>query len=145
MRTHLRRLRDACVVALASTVTLTACMTSPPAARVAQEDGQRGALGTVRMTNGSEHYGELLEVRDSAIVILTKGRLAIGKYSDIARMEFGAFTSDAFKPTSWPSAALLARAKRVSRFPYGITAPAMSVLLREGNQTAPDGLGTLRP
>jgi hypothetical protein len=97
------------------------------------------------MTNGSEHYGELLEVRDSSVVILTKGRLAIGKYSDIVRMEFGAFKSDAFAPTSWPSAAVLVRAKRVSRFPYGITAPAMSVLLREGSQTAPDGLGTLRP
>lgn len=145
MRTHLRRLRDARVLALACTVTLTACMTSRPAARVANEHGQRGALGTVRMTNGNEHSGELLEVRDSSVVILTGGRLAIGKYSDIVRMEFGEFKSDTFQPMSRPSAALLVRAKKVSRFPYGITAPAMSVLLREGGQTAPDGLGTLSP
>ena len=51
------------------------------------------------MTNGNEHSGELLEVRDSSVVILTGGRLAIGKYSDIVRMEFGEFKSDAFGPT----------------------------------------------
>lgn len=145
MNSHSRRLRGARVVTLTFMVTLTACMTSRPAARVANEDGQRGALGSVRMTNGSEHYGELLEVRDSSFVILTKDRLAIGRYSDIVRMEFGEFRSNAFGPTILPSAAVLARARKVSRFPYGIIAPAMTVLLGQGSQTAADKLETLRP
>ena len=73
---------------------LSACFTSRPPARVAAADDQRGASGTVLMTNGTQHYGELLAIEDGAIVMMVGQRVATGAFPDISRVAFGTFASN---------------------------------------------------
>jgi hypothetical protein len=125
--------------------TLSACLTSPRPLTVAQEDSQHGASGGVYMSNGAHHYGELLALDDSSIVLLTDNRVAIGALAHVARLEFEDLEVRELGPAGRLPAAALQKGKEASRFPYGITAPAMTRLLASTGQTAPAQLETMGP
>jgi hypothetical protein len=130
---------------VALVVSLTACLTSPPALTVAQADTQRGALGSVYMSDGTQHSGELLALDDSTIVLLTRDRVAIGSLSRISLMSFDDFATNEVGPERHLSSRTLRKGRQASRFPYGITAPVMANLLANAKQTAPDRLEAMKP
>ncbi|MDB4890010.1 MAG: hypothetical protein JWL61_1865, partial [Gemmatimonadetes bacterium] len=103
-------------------VTLTSCMTSPSALTVARADPQRGALGGVYMSDGTQHSGELLALDDSTIVLLAQDRIAIGSLSRMRTLVFDDFITDEVGPERHISVRTLRKGRQASRFPYGITA-----------------------
>ena len=130
-------------LAAALLMSLTSCLTSPPALSIAQADGQRGALGSVYMSDGRQHSGELLAFDDSTIVILTGDRVAIGALDHIDRVSFEDFETMYTGLHHNPSSRTLRQGRKVSRFPYGITAEAMTALLTSTKQTSPDRLESM--
>jgi hypothetical protein len=130
---------------LLATMLLTACMTSPPPLTVASADPQRGALGGVYMSDGTQHSGELLALDDSTIVLLAQDHIAIGSLSRMRTLVFDDFITDEVGPERHMSARTLRKGRQASRFPYGITAPAMARLLENARQSVPDRLVGKRP
>jgi hypothetical protein len=120
--------------ALAGLLALAACHTSPAPDVVALADSQRGAMVMLHMVDGSARTGELLAVRDSSLVLLRNRQVAVVPLSAVAIVDFGE-TRLSLERT--PAAELLDRARRASRFPYGITPGAMAALLRSTGQEAP--------
>lgn len=126
--------RCACVALLAL---MAACYTSPPPEgyRVAlQPNGVKGAL---MVNGGAQLSGELLEVRDSAYVLLVKNRVTIVSYGAIVRA--------AFEHQDWlccdyehPSSRVRERLRAASRFPFGMRDEALAAILRVSGQTSPD-------
>jgi hypothetical protein len=88
----------------------------------------------LHMVDGSARTGELLAVRDSSLVLLRNRQVAVVPFSAVAIVDFGE-TRLSLERT--PAAELLDRARRASRFPYGITPGAMAALLRSTGQEAP--------
>jgi hypothetical protein len=125
------------VVAAVLAAILTGCLTSPPPLTVARADAQRGAFGNVYMLDGTQHYGELLALDDSTVVLLTRDRIAIGALSRLSEMRFDDFETSDVGPERHLSARALRKGRQASRFPYGITAPAMANLLATAKQAAP--------
>lgn len=126
-------------------VTLTACLTSPPALNVAQADPQRGEFGEVYTIDGTQHSGELLSFDDSTVVLLTRDRVAIGSLSHVDRVVFDNFETTEVGPQHRPSPETVRSGRQASRFPYGITAAAMETLLQNAKQSAPDRLESMKP
>jgi hypothetical protein len=112
---------------------------------VAQADTQRGAFGSVYMSDGTHHYGELLALDDSTIVLLTRKGVTIGSLSRIYGMSFDDFATYEVGPERHLSAGTLRKGRQASRFPYGITAPVMANLLANAKQTTPDRLEAMKP
>ena len=130
---------------LASLIVIGSCTTSPAPRKVATADAHRGANVIVHMVDGAEHFGELLAVRDSSIVVLTRNRIAIGSFADIRGVTVGEFAPTDFTRGSWPLETSLGKLAPASRFPYGIAASPMAVLLESTKQTAPADLRTFVP
>ncbi|MBK6487145.1 MAG: hypothetical protein IPF98_09795 [Gemmatimonadetes bacterium] len=125
-----------------SLVVLAACYTSPLPKRAAMRDTHRGEIATVRMVNGTERTGELLGVQDSSIVLLVGNRVARGTLANIAVVLVGGAPS---RQITMGSGETLTRLARASRFPFGITAYTLSVLLDQAKQSTPDALATRTP
>ena len=121
------------------------CMTSPPPRRIATADTHRGVSVIVHMIDGPEYYGELLAVRDSSIVVLTRNRIAIGSFADIRGVTVGEFAPTDFTKGWWPLETSLGKLAPASRFPYGIAASPMAMLLESTKQTAPADLRAFVP
>lgn len=131
--------------ALLLATTLTACLTSPPPSTVAKDDPQRGAFGSVYMSDGTQHSGELLALDDSSIVLLTRDRVAIGTLSRMNRLYFDGFETSDVGAERRLSAGTLREGRQASRFPYGITPPVMARLLDNAKQTVPARLEAMTP
>jgi hypothetical protein len=125
--------------------TLTGCLTSPPALTVARADAQRGQFGSVYMSDGTQHSGELLALDDSTIVLLTRDRIAIGSLSRVNGLLFDQFATSDVGPDHRLSPSTLRKGRQASRFPYGITAPVLAMLLTNAKQSAPDRLEEMKP
>ncbi len=123
-------------------VALSACMTSPSALTVARADPQRGAFGSVYMSDKTQHSGELLAIDDSTIILLTKDRIAIGSLSRIAELSFDNFETSDVGAQRHMSPGTLRKGRQASRFPYGIAPTVMARLLENAKQAAPDTLDT---
>lgn len=121
------------------------CMTSPTPRHVATTDTHRGVSVIVHMIDGPEHYGELLAVHDSSIVVLTKNRIAIGPFADIRGVTVGNVGPTDFTTGRFPLETSLGKMAPASRFPYGIAASSMMVLLVSTTQSAPADLRTFVP
>ena len=134
MRRFFRGSSRWCATALAGLVASTACHTSPAPDVVALADSQHGAMVMLHMVDGPARTGELLAVRDSSLLLLRNRQVVVAPLSAVASVDFGE-TSVRVERTS--VAELLERARRASRFPFGITPGAMAALLRSTGQDAP--------
>ena len=96
--------------------------------------GPKGALGTIRMENADvETAIELIEVRDSALLVLTEDRYALALFPDIRSLHLPPHVRNVrqFKH----DARTLERLRPLSRFPHGVSPVVMSELLRASGQS----------
>jgi hypothetical protein len=121
---------------------LQACRTSPDPQQAARADTPRGASVGVHLLDGQRHVGELLAVQDSSLVILLPAnRVAVGRFADVGRVDWGDYTSSRdFNTSVWTSPTLRQRGRLASRFPYGLPDRALRTLLARLGQTSPDTL-----
>ncbi len=130
---------------LVSLIVIGSCTTSAAPRKVAIADSHRGANVIVHMVNGAEHFGELLAVRDSSIILLTKNRIAIGSFADVRSVAIGDIGPTGIVNGRWSLETSLGKLAPASRFPFGIAASPMAVLLESTKQAAPADLRTLTP
>jgi hypothetical protein len=133
------------LTAMLLAATLTACLTSPSTTTAVREDNQRGTIGGVRMNNGTEHYGELLALDDSSVVLLTNNRVAVGALSHVVRLTFDDLDVRDVAVNHGLQWSELRKGQELSRFPYGITPSAMSLLLANAKQKTLDRLEIMAP
>jgi hypothetical protein len=101
-----------------------------------------GVQGTLRVGATTYHDVELLAVQDSGYVVLTNSRIGVAPFRDVSLARFRRFGYAV--PTDRngiPTADAREQLRFLSRFPYGIPAPAMAALLQHAGQQAPDTLG----
>jgi hypothetical protein len=117
------------------------CFTSPPPESFRPALVPNGVRGDLMINGGARLSGELLEVRDSAYVLLVKERVTVVPYPAIVRA--------AFEHQDWlccnyerPGASVRDRLRWASRFPFGMRDEALAALLRVGGQSTPDTIGT---
>jgi hypothetical protein len=128
------------IVAAAVCASLAACTLGPSAARHPLGRYAGGAEATLR-TAGTRVSGELLEVQDTALLVLRDGeRLTLVPYRLIrdGRVRFAA---GSLRNGGTPDVALRQRLRRFSRFPQGVGMPLLQQLLTIYGQPAVDVIG----
>jgi hypothetical protein len=115
-----------------------ACYTSPKPEAYAPALSPTGVHAVLRLWSGAEAGGELLEVRESAYVLLINDRVTIVPYTTIASGMFEHQDWMSFGSVASPNAETRQRLAWDSRFPFGMRDPALAALLRVGKQTEPD-------
>ena len=122
-------------ISLASVLCCTACFKVGPSTQdLSLATIPNGARVAVQ-TNTQQVSGELLAVRDSGIVIVFGGRMALVPYPSIRRVmvnELGQYSVGA----GTPSAENRAKLNLVSRYPQGIGAELERRLLARTGQTS---------
>jgi hypothetical protein len=121
-----------------------ACYTSPRPEEVALSDPQHGGMVALFMNDGTERKGELLTVRTDSFILLLDGRVAIAPLSAIHTVGFDGVPLEVIEDGRM-SSRLMDVARAESRFPFGITPPAMATLLKRSGQDAPMQLGPKAP
>jgi hypothetical protein len=94
--------------------------------------------GFLRAKGGISIRGELLEVRDSAYVMLVGNRVTIVPYRVLSSGSFERQDWTTFDSFASPSLETLQRLRWDSRFPFGMQDRALTALLRAADQTRPD-------
>ena len=122
----------------------TACYTSPRPEEVALADPQRGGMVALFMNDGTERKGELLTVRTDSFILMLDGRVAVAPLSAVRTVGFDGEPLEVIEGGRM-SARLMDVARAASRFPFGITPPAMATLLKRSGQDAPIELGPKAP
>lgn len=75
-------------------------------------------------------YGELLEVQDTALLVLSAERLVLVPYDLVRSAQFGEMGSDTtISSRVAPSVAVREKLRLVSRFPQGVTSELLEELL----------------
>ena len=92
------------------------------------------------MQNGQKLTGELLAIDEFAYVLLVRGRVGVAPFAAVEHAFFAQVGSAASSPGVGPSPRMRERVRLLSRFPYGIPRAAMTALLAESGQVAPDDL-----
>jgi hypothetical protein len=126
------------LLVLAALLLSAACYTSPKPEVYAPALSPNGVHGSLHLRTGAEAAGELLEVRDSAYVLLINDRVTVVPFSAIASGTFEHQDWMSFGSVAMPNAETRQRLRWDSRFPFGIRDPALAALLRAGKQTEPD-------
>lgn len=85
--------------------------------------------------------GELLEVRDNSVVVLTTGRVVLVPFTNIAHGTF-AHTDVTITNGVFPTSDDMTEVRMLSRFPYGIPPDALRRLLASRQQ---DSLAVIQP
>ena len=116
-----------------------ACYTSVPPEKFAPAVGPRGAVGQLTLARGPRRYVELLELRDSAFVLLVGDRVAIAPFRVVRGLAL-AQIGDVTFPFEPPRPSARQQLRMASRFPHGMPAPALAELLAASGQPAPDDL-----
>ena len=117
------------------------CYTSPKPETYARALQPNGDRGTIELTDGRSLDVELLEVRDSAYVVLIDDRVAIAPYPSIKSASFEHQSWRTNQVAASPSARTRETLRHASRFPFGMRGAALEALLRVSGQTQPDYLG----
>jgi hypothetical protein len=115
-----------------------ACFTSPLPERLAVATGPRGVSGEIWFLDESKVRVELLEVRDTAYLVMHDGRIALLPYATVAEASFETVGPLMIGDGRVPPAKLRERLRFLSRYPFGVPEAAMSELLRSAGQHAPD-------
>ena len=98
----------------------------PPAKRAA------GTSAAITTTRGMELAGELLEVRDTAFLVVTTSQVVLVRFNGISRATFADMPGGFRLPLP---AADRERLRLLSRFPQGIPAGTLNDLVRGHGQT----------
>jgi hypothetical protein len=126
------------LLVLAALLLSAACYTSPKPEGYPPALSPTGAHAVLRLRTGAEAVGELLEVRDSAYVLLVNDRVTVVPFTTIASGIFEHQDWMSFGSVASPNAETRQRLRWDSRFPFGMRDPALAALLRAGKQTEPD-------
>ena len=132
-------LRLFCLILVGSCIHFTS--SSPDKSPLIQ--ARSGERGYVKLRDGVESSGELIEVRDSSLTVLEPTRLVLVPFTEIARAEFGLrFLTD--RLSSNPSRTTLDYGRSASRFPLGLTGPARDAILQGLGRATVDTLRAAR-
>jgi hypothetical protein len=134
------------VIALAGAGLLAACYTSPAPQNFPQARSPYGAEVSLRLVDGRSVKGELLEVTDTSVMLLSRatGRVAVARKPAVGSVEFSVVEALFFTGRGNPSARALEGARLRARFPYGIPPAASAAILAKAGQQAPDTLAATR-
>jgi len=113
-------------------VAASGCVTGKPASRHPLAIGPAGAQMDVRLRK-SRVKGELLEVRDTAFVILGAGEMTLVPFRGIRTARFLGVDGPYVTPRI--SREGVQKARLLSRFPFGIPEPVLRELLESRQQT----------
>ena len=114
-----------------------ACMVGPSTRGFAPATRPEGIAADLRFEEESKHLqGELLEVQDTALVLLSANRVVLVPIRVITLGRFAGRGTPIAEGNTTPRA--LASLRRVSRFPAGMTPEIRGKLLAAYGQTAPD-------
>ncbi|MEJ7809938.1 MAG: hypothetical protein WKG32_05900 [Gemmatimonadaceae bacterium] len=112
-----------------------ACATGPSVKSFEPATNPSGMQLSLRLRNDSEIVGELLEARDTALLVLARDKVALVPATALRGIRA---TRDRY-PLRYRGgrldAALLLRLRPVSRFPAGLSAVALGRLLTHTGQT----------
>jgi hypothetical protein len=117
-----------------ATIVAAACYTGPSAARYAPAHDPAGAQVKLKLTKGSMR-GELLEVRDSALVVWNGCHMSVVLFSAIEEASFGG--PDTYYDGGRPARESLLLMRMLSRFPGGMPKGVEAELLRCSGEAAP--------
>jgi hypothetical protein len=118
----------------AATVVAAACFTGPSAASYAPAHSPAGAKVKLKLTKGSMR-GELLEVRDSALVVWNGCHMSVVLFGAIKKASFGG--PDTYYDGGQPARESLLLMRMLSRFPGGMPKGVEAELLRCSGEAAP--------
>jgi hypothetical protein len=121
------------------------CYTSPPPERIAAATSPRGVTGEISVTRRPRVRVELLEVRDSAYVVLVNERVAVVPFRVVSGARFAQLGSYVAQPFSPPAPSVRETLRTMSRFPQGIPPGALAQLLAVAGQQEPDDLSVKPP
>jgi hypothetical protein len=130
---------------LACAAVLAACYTSPKPQAIPQATNPYGVSGTVTLANGRTSVGELLDINDTSVVMLIDGRVASARPAAIVKVELPGARDVNYKAGRAVSAARVMRARRMTRFPYGMSPEVTAALLARTSQASPDDLEAKSP
>ena len=111
-------MRPTLAVMAAAALAAAACIVGPALENFPPAQSPHGISLDLRLENGRVQ-GELLEVRDSAYVILHAGRVTLVPYRRVRVALMPAGTVDALNTA--PTPAIRERLRLLSRFPQGLT------------------------
>ncbi len=128
-------MRTALVVPIAA-LTLGACMVGPNATEFARAMGPRGVAATLTV-KGARVQGELLDARDTAVVVMRDCRVLFVPLEDIVggTVELHGMVISGGRYVSKRAAE---RLRRLARFPAGLSPEGWATLLASCGQTTPD-------
>lgn len=98
--------------------------------------GPHGVFGTLTMRGAGEVRVELIEVRDSALVILGPQGYALARFDAIHAIDMAPHYRTSQRASQFNAQRARARLTPASRFPHGIPPGVLEELLRSANQTA---------
>ena len=123
--------------ALAAIALAAGCYTSPKPEVYGPALSPTGIQGILQATSGIRISGELLEVRDSAYVMLVSDRVVIIPYRVLSSGSFDHQDWATFDSFARPSVETRQRLRWDSRFPFGMQDRALAALLRASGQSEP--------
>jgi hypothetical protein len=129
------------VLLLPVAAVVSACFTGPAVESFRPAMSPRGVEVTVFVRGrGGTASGELLEVRDTALLVMRFERVALVPAAEIRRISARGY----FVPRTRPAlnAGARARLRLVSRYPAGLSEEALRQLLASTGQTEVEVIGT---
>jgi hypothetical protein len=110
-----------------------ACTIGPrPGEYAPDATGPHGVFGTLTMRGGGEVRVELIEVRDTSLVVLGPEGYALAHFDRIRAIDMPPH----YRSSQFSALRARARLRPASRFPHGIPPGVLDELLRSANQTA---------
>lgn len=117
----------------------TSCHTGPSAKKFGPVQKGGGTTVTIRLLHRERLRGELVEVRDSGLMLLNGCTLTAVPFSSIRDTHFDGI--DPEYGSSWPSPSERAELQLLSRFPSGIPAAVAAEFARCAGRPTPTGIG----
>ena len=118
----------------AATVVAAGCFTGPSASSYAPAHSPAGAQVKLKLTKGSMR-GELLEVRDSALVVWNGCHMSVVLFGAIEAASFDG--PDTYYDGGHPERESLLLMRMLSRFPGGMPKAVETEMLRCSGEAAP--------
>jgi hypothetical protein len=110
-----------------------ACVFGPSAAKFEPARGPHGVTATITTTGGTLVTGELIEVRDTGLLVAHPTAIVSVPYTATRSAAF-AQTTLAIKGGQAPAPSVRERLRLLSRFPQGLSAPLLQQLLAARGQ-----------